>query len=342
MKTFLAILTLIPFAALHADSDNPTGSTLQLDTTVTYGSTLSLRGYDSGATITASLVTGISETCIAPLNLSVFDNVSGSLSTRSTTSVTIPGPATTTSGLATSLTKTGNGVLNLIGNSTYSGSLLLSADTGSTSLNLNSVATIGGTLTVGSASSVTINTNGATPSNGTLTLGNTASVLDANLAGNLVIAGSALSLSTVSSGTISVLNPVSTIGGTLNVISGILAVSGNITFPRVTGNGTVTVSGSASVNTNNGLLLGGVTLNAGNVTINGNATTNLYADQTLASLNIANGVTVTFGDGLPFSAPPAGFGSTALASDLAVPEPGSAVLLTLGALALLGKKRRAA
>ena len=273
MKTFLAILTLIPFAALHADSDNPTGSTLQLDTTVTYGSTLSLRGYDSGATITASLVTGISETSIAPLNLSVFDNVSGSLSTRSTTSVTIPGPATTTSGLATSLTKTGNGVLNLIGNSTYSGSLLLSADTGSTSLNLNSVATI---------------------------------------------------------------------GGTLNVISGILAVSGNITFTRVTGNGTVTVSGSASVNTNNGLLLGGVTLNAGNVTINGNATTNLYADQTLASLNIANGVTVTFGDGLPFSAPPAGFGSTALASDLAVPEPGSAVLLTLGALALLGKKRRAA
>ena len=332
MKTFLAILTLIPFAALHADSDNPTGSTLQLDTTVTYGSTLSLRGYDSGATITAGLVTGITETSIAPLNLSVFDSASGSLSARSTTGVTMPGLATTTSGLATSLTKTGNGVLNLVGNSTYSGSLEISSGALNVGNSYGSVLNLNGNAAV-----LTDFTNPLSWATGLLNFTSILSGGNSSTAGGIVPA---------SSGTLTLnANPTLTLNETN--VAGVVVLDGS----------TGVIGGSASVQTNAGLTLANLgtfrtiaTASGvisvlhplgGTITINGNATTNLYVDQTLASLNIANGVTLTFGDGLPLP-PLAGGGTSFVASDLAVPEPGSAALLTLGALALLGKKRRAA
>ena len=83
-----------------------------------------------------------------------------------------------------------------------------------------------------------------------------------------------------------------------------------------------------------------MTANAGEV--------NFGASQTLASLVIGNGATVTLSSPLP-PAPPeeclaldAGFPSAenAVALPAAVPEPGSVALLFGGALTLLGWRRR--
>ena len=60
--------------------------------------------------------------------------------------------------------------------------------------------------------------------------------------------------------------------------------------------------------------------------------------QTLASLTIGTGTTVTFGDGLPFASGPEKFGAPAAL----VPEPGSLALHMVCALGMLGRRRRAA
>ena len=81
-------------------------------------------------------------------------------------------------------------------------------------------------------------------------------------------------------------------------------------------------------------------LGSGSSTLNANATVHVNASQTLAALNIADGVEVTFGDGLPFaggSDKAAGFGA---ATTGVVPEPGSLGLLLVGALGFLGRRRR--
>lgn len=88
---------------------------------------------------------------------------------------------------------------------------------------------------------------------------------------------------------------------------------------------------------------GGVTniytaLGTGTSTLTANATTNIYASQTLASLTIGSGTTVTFGDGLPFAPAAEKFGAPAAL----VPEPGTLGLLMVCALGLLGRRRRAA
>ena len=76
-------------------------------------------------------------------------------------------------------------------------------------------------------------------------------------------------------------------------------------------------------------------LGSGASTLNANATTNIYVSQTLAALNIAAGVEVTFGDGLPFAGGAEKFGAPAL-----VPEPGSLGLLMVGALGVMSRRRR--
>ena len=72
----------------------------------------------------------------------------------------------------------------------------------------------------------------------------------------------------------------------------------------------------------------------GTAVVNANATTNFGASQTLGALNIADGVEVTFGDGLPFAPAPVKFGAAGV-----VPEPGSLALLAVGALGVLGRRR---
>ena len=71
----------------------------------------------------------------------------------------------------------------------------------------------------------------------------------------------------------------------------------------------------------------------GTATVHANATTHFNASQTLAALFIGDGVEVTFGDGLGLVAAPEKFTA-------AVPEPGTAGLLLLGALGVLGRRPR--
>ena len=105
--------------------------------------------------------------------------------------------------------------------------------------------------------------------------------------------------------------------------AGSLTLNGVLNFPTLTANQGVTNLNS--------------TLGTGSSTINANATMFINASQTLAALNIADGVEVTFGDGLPFVGEPEKFGGSAV-----VPEPGSAGLLLGGIAGLLGWRRRKA
>lgn len=133
-------------------------------------------------------------------------------------------------------------------------------------------------------------------------------------------------------------------GATIEVTTGAsLTVPGAISGPgntlTKTGDGTLTLTGSqdyATLNANLGVTNLNSALGAGISTLNANSTVNITVGQTLAALNIADGVVVTFGDGLPFAGGADKFGSGAAV----VPEPGSIGLLLAGALGLAARRRR--
>ena len=105
-----------------------------------------------------------------------------------------------------------------------------------------------------------------------------------------------------------------------------------------TGAGTLTLAGTQTYETltaNAGTVNVNSMLGTGFSVVNANATVNFGASQTLAELNIAAGVEVTFGDGLPLTGGPGKSGVSAV-----VPEPGSMGLLLTGALGFLGRRRR--
>ena len=119
-----------------------------------------------------------------------------------------------------------------------------------------------------------------------------------------------------------------------------------------TGPGKLVLSGAqnyASLTNDGGRTDVGATIGTGTSTVTANAgEVNFGASQTLASLVISNGATVTIGTPLP-PAPPegdlafeAGFSvaENVASSTAAVPEPGSAALLCGGVLTLLGIRRR--
>ena len=122
------------------------------------------------------------------------------------------------------------------------------------------------------------------------------------------------------------LNASSSLAGTSlgKTGAGVLNISSTQTYAALTTSG-----GTTNIYT---------PLGTGTSTVAANAATSFYASQTLASLTIADGVEITFGDGLPFASVPekdGAFGGVAT-----VPEPGSLALLLSASLSLLARRRR--
>ena len=106
------------------------------------------------------------------------------------------------------------------------------------------------------------------------------------------------------------------------------------------GAGNLDIKGGQSydiLNANGGLTTLDSALGTGTSTLNANATVQINVSQTLAVLNIADGVEVTFGDGMSFGGAPVKLGGPAL-----VPEPGMLGLLLMGALGMAARRRRSA
>ena len=201
------------------------------------------------------------------------------------------------------LVKAGSGTLALSGANTYSGGTTLSGGT----LNVNADAALGA-LTGGVAMSngATLQTGASVTSNRAFTLGTGGGVIDTN--------GFSMTFDTV--GSVS--------GTTLSKMgAGTLTLAGAQTYALL-----VTGAGITNVNS---------PLGTGTSSIHANAATNINVSQTLASLVIADGVEVTFGDGLSFAAVPEKVGAEFTA---AVPEPSALGLLAAGVLGHAGRWRR--
>ena len=221
------------------------------------------------------------------------------------------------------LTKTGNGALTLNGANTYSGATAVSVGT-LVAGNAAALGTAGAGTTVASGATLDVRANigaEAISVSGTGVGGNGALVTGA---GTGTVGGTVTMTANTSIGG----------AGMLNVTG---AINGAFTLTTV-GAGTTTLSGAqtySTLTTGAGLTNVNSAVGTGSSTINATATTHINASQTLAALNIADGVEVTFGDGLPFVGGAEKFGAPAL-----VPEPGSMGLMLVGALGLLGRRRR--
>ena len=117
----------------------------------------------------------------------------------------------------------------------------------------------------------------------------------------------------------------------------------DVSLASASGSGTVAKSGAGTLDINGPLGTGGVTVSAST------GTTRFHTSQTLNSLTIGAGSTVIFTSGVAafadsgggktsgFGTPASSFGT----GSAVVPEPGTIGLLLVGALGVLGRRRRA-
>ncbi len=314
-----ALFALIPLAALHAQTDGVIGGTLQVGNVVAYGSvTISADLGDSGAVF----------------NAGTFSVGNGGF-THSR--IVLPGVLGGSAALGTAIVSGGTlnvggtgGTVSVGGSGVNSAADFLTVSPAATTVigNFRELlppitlgnATVGGSLTLNGPgdSGGIINRLTITPG-ATTTIGGTIATTIAGPAG----------INDVDFRTIGV-NPVVTLGaGSVFGIDPVFA-AGNL--------GSIFLTPGV-IHANPGLTLNGGFLGT-SLIVTGRTTFNIYSSQTLASLTIADGVEVTFGDGLPFTPASASL-SAAPPSDF-IPEPGSAALLAFGACALLGQRRRTA
>ena len=298
----------------------PTGSGL---TTIPVSSVGA--GYQAAPIVKISGGGGTGATAVATLDN--MGQVSGIIITNPGTDYTsapavtlIGGAPTTAAGLGTAtfatnvsggLTKNGTGTLTLSGVNTYTG--LTTVSNGTLALTGGAAIADTGAVTVANVAAATLLLNNSE------TIG---SLSGGGVAGGTVSLGANM-LTTGDAST-------TTFAGTITGAGGQVIKQGAGTF-NITGtqtySGLTTTAGTTNVYT---------ALGTGTSTLTANATTKIYASQTLASLTIGAGATVTFGNGLPFAPEPAKFG----AASGVVPEPGSLGLLMVGGLGMMGRRRR--
>ena len=308
------------------------------DITIGWANTGGGQGFSAGVTLPGQ---GQSFTIGNELNLSndllsygSNDLTVGSLSGVAGGSVTFAGGLFTTGGDGTStgfagvisnagnFKKVGAGIQTLTGANTFTGTVTISGG----KLNVDTNAALGNV-----ANTVTIENTAVLQAGGTFATNRTV-ILGPGGGGKIDTNGNTLTLDTGSTVTGTALEKTG---------AGVLNIKGVQTYSSLT-----TTAGVTNIYT---------ALGTGTSTIAANATLNIYANQTLASLTIADGIEVTFGDGLPFGdeggksggftaafSPPSGgvSGGSSPGGSAVVPEPGSFALLLTGALGLLGRRRR--
>ena len=253
-----------------------------------------------------------------------------------TLAATLPATVPTAANVSGGLTKNGAGKLTLSAANTYAGATFITAGT-LIATNAASLGTAAGGTTVTSGAALDVRANLGSEA---LTIGGTG----VGGTGALLVGANA------STGTVGgpvTLTAHTTLGGpgTLNMNG---AVSGGFSLTKI-GSGTTSFGATGSLagvgdltvedgTTNVNSPLGG---GASAVTVGPTAAATLKfgsVSQTLGSLSIGAGSTVTFTSGV--AAFSGGSGGKSFGGALAVPEPGSLGLLLVGALGLWGRRRR--